>query len=592
MKKSSATRILNEKEALQLVRAKKRLEETESFDPFIVVDQESRTIRDLNYFSASIEKRLKSYEELNFLSKMIKINNPVKKVNTERAQKLNPDIEYQEYLDLLKERNELHFSTYQKLQFGIGRVFKLVEEYLDECFSRQIKSNSDDLISASLQKLKSLVEDSEPQASKVGAVEEEFRRIKESLNDQVELKIQTFISAKKEGQMNKMMADQRDKAVMTNPVENPSIQVKRHPELKKTKIKDIKINIKDEEIAAEFATQMNKNSALICYSGEESFLVTSDRYGLLLTKDGNEIYSKKYQNEIRNLKEAVYCRGSYYIFNLIPGRILRKTVDSAEPTVWWDKKPILKLDDYQKIIKASPEYSAVLINVDKFDLSVVEVKEDGTAGREIVIKNQANKGFFGGSEQKRIVFHEALKGNKVLTVTKMWLMILYEVDFKRWFGFREIERFQMNLDAATRQENFFLCSVCEESERMVVLVRNVGKSYKASKIQIYDLNSQSGEKRIKLMTELDLWEKQISNYYSICLSQYLGDKLIICGQSSNATTVYAYCYDISKNKLSERGSRILGGGNRICKKLDRFGDLIYGTLYGGKVLKFKVRLCE
>ena len=295
-----------------------------------------------------------------------------------------------------------------------------------------------------------------------------------------------------------------------------------------------------------------------------------------MRKEGQEIYSKTLKNKLKNLFEVVFCKGSYYIHS--HRRILRKTEDSSEPTVWWDKKKISDFDYRNKNIRATRDQSAIIINVNDTRLVVVEVKDDGTAGREIIIKNETSS---------RISCHEALSETRILTVNQKGLIVIYEVDFKNYSGSKEIARHQIKVNPE-RNENCFYLSVCDRSKRVAVLIMKHGYCVKASRIQMYELNTKgdSGEEeKIELKAEIDIGSKDLECYYSICISQYIGDKLVIFGYSYKNTSVHTYYYDISSAELIERESKSLFAEHNKCYKLQRYGNQVYGILWGGKIVK-------
>ena len=156
------------------------------------------------------------------------------------------------------------------------------------------------------------------------------------------------------------------------------------------------------------------------------------------------------------------------------------------------------------------------------------------------------------------------------------------------FGFRgywELQRLQMGLKP-WRLNDYFYLSVCEKFKRLAVLVGNNSKSFQASCIQIYSFLGNGTEKKLEYKTELDISAESLTYYRSICFSRYIGDKLIVCGYTYENSTVHTYFYDIFRNELAKRESKCLGEEDKYCYKLQRYENEVYGTLSGGKVLKF------
>ena len=570
----------------ELQKIQVELRKLESFKLLESVDYDGNAIENFTYFRWLATQRLNCYESLELVLSQIEGDQSPKDSFSGQKEQIESKSLPQtgqstlEYLvSFLRTRNNFHSKTYQKLLFRIQQVFKLVEEYLEKCYSDPYQSSAVTQISGNLIQLRSLTTNCfEPQADKVSAVEAEFKKINKILQSEVDLHLKTALFTKKEAEIKQGITEKRDKAVMTKTYQTATIDHQEHSRSLSftTNPSEVKIEINNDEVASELMTKARKYATFMCYSGKNSFLSTLNHHGLSLRKNGQLIYSKIYQDNMKYLYGVVTCKGSYYIYNYKPGRILRKAEDGSDPTVWWDKKKISTFGAGNKIIRATPDQSAVVINVNETELVVVEVKDDGSLGREVIIEN--NTGC-------RIESHEPLVDNRILTVNKEGLVIIYEVDLQDFSGYKEVERLQIKLKSE-RQENCFYLSVCEKSERMVVLVRYNGSS-EASRMQVYSLRGKDGEKKLKYRTELDLWGRGLSSYYSICMSRYVGDKVFVCGNTYSNTMAHTYCYNLKSNELTETESKSLGGGNRYCDKLQRAGDEVYGLLQGGKILKFK-----
>ena len=590
MTDSKKIKILSQTQSSQLIQIKRELEEAQSFDPFLAFDQKSKVITDFTSFSAAINRTLRVYEELKFILSRIQKNEKSEENEDQSTQdqKIVEPSSNDLFFKLLDTRNNYHFQTYEKPQFRISGVFNLVEEYLDRLNSDPYQESSRALLSKNLERLSSLANNSKPQAEKVGEVEEEFRRIKRILEKDIDLKIKTVVLTKREPKLDQTKVAKRDKAIMVDQIHLSLIkQLKKPKFLEKVDLKDIQIQIQDNEVASDFMSQSTGNFVFISYSKENSFLATSDGEGLSLIKEGQDVYSKQFlEGSMNYLMEIVSCKGSYFLYNYNPGRILRKNQNESDPTVWWEKKKIEKFDHYNKIIRTIPDDSGVVINVSDTELFVVEVKDDGTPGREVVIKNETGR---------KINCHEPLADSRILTVNRNGLIVVYQIDLDEFGGYEEVERLQIELKAE-RKENCFFMSICEKSERAAILIWNKNSSHKASRIRLYDLTNKYGEKNLEFKTELDLWERELTYFCSICFSHYIGDKLMIFGfskdsdKNSKRNLVHTFYYDVSKNELDHKESKDLGGEGKNCWKLQRFGDYVYGIQRGGKIIKCQASL--
>ena len=377
------------------------------------------------------------------------------------------------------------------------------------------------------------------------------------------------------------MVQKKDKSTNVNLIEANAIKIKNG--LKPVDSKDIKITVNNDDLASNLMKKSGVNSKFICYSENNSFLCTLTGHGISVTKNGQEVYSQTLKNGMEHISDVVYCKGSYYIYNDTPGRILRKTEDETEPTIWWDRSRIKYFYNYNCVIRAmeaSKNQSAIAINANKSELIVIEIKDDGAAGREIIIQNRTGS---------RIMCHEPFEGNKILTVNEIGLMVVYEVDLEQYQEYREIDKYYIEL-ISFREENWFFFSFCEFSERVAVLIRNFDSSSRASRIQVYDMKKENSVRKMELKAEVDLWGEGLRYFFSICVSQYVGDKLLIFGYSEKSQKLLAYFFDTETNELTEK---VVSSGDfedRMCYKLQRLGNEVYGLLGDGKIVKINASL--
>ena len=607
---SDRIKTLSQKEVSELVKGQRKLIDLQNYDPFLAFNPNSGTINNFSYFSQTIKKSLKAYETLAMV--VDNIENSLydatgSDIGLEGEPNIDPDS--QEYLlfQLLKERNKLHLTTYEIIKFKVKSVFNLVEQYLDQVTSDEYQSTAMSLLAINLQNLQSLLTSPKQQSSKVGLVQDEFEHIRDILNKELKFKREDILNIASSGEGEhrdylEPIGEESDGSEFQEPVELPlAIKMQESPKGKLidvpgTVIKEveeeqkvesppevdrIRIKIETGQLTANFSPEARNNSTFISFTGRNSFLSTLHGFGLTVKKEGQLIYQNKFYDELKNLKEVVNCKGVYYLYNYHPqGRILRKIEDASDPVIWWDKQNISGFEYYNKNVRAALNETALVVNLNQTDLIVIEIQLYGTPGRELVIKNNTGS---------RINCHEPLLDNKILTITKKGLMMVYGVDMVNYSAYEELDKLQVELDASRVEDHFFL-TVCERSEYCGLLLENYSTNLKASRIRIYKLKGPSGESRLSYMTQLDLWADNWLYYPSICFSQYLEDVLILCGQSSKGSMIHVYSYDISKNELVEKVSETLGG-SRICYKLARNGpDEVNGVLWGGEILRFKVSL--
>ena len=302
--------------------------------------------------------------------------------------------------------------------------------------------------------------------------------------------------------------------------------------------------------------------------------------GFSVFKRGKKIYSKDFTDNFKNLAEVVYCKGAYFIYNYNPGRILRKIEDWSEPVVWWDKQKILNVWNYTKNLRVNREGTALIVNLNQTDLVVIEVIDDGDAGRELVIKNKS---------AGRINCHEALLRGRILAVTDEGELQIYKVDYLEYSGSTLLKSCQIafgfDFESCKLDQDYWL-AVCEKSQICAVQV-SLKKLGIASRILIYQLRDRQGQDVLAFQTQIDLASQQLSYLGNGCFSPYIGDKLVLCTQTSSNQAVIAFGYDLKKRELTQIEKKSLRKGN-YCWKLSRVGNQVCGIIQnGGFILRFK-----
>ena len=248
--------------------------------------------------------------------------------------------------------------------------------------------------------------------------------------------------------------------------------------------------------------------------------------------------------------------------------------NSQDPSVWWDRQPIKSYGGRNKFMRVNKEQSALIINLNETELLVIEVKYNGKAGRELIIKNETGS---------RISCHEALNNNKILTVNQRGLMRIYEVDYGGFSKHSLIKSSQIT-PKRKRGENQFGLAICERSKICAV---QVDCDSRASRIIIYGLKDEKGQDSFSLLTKLDVYRADLKSLGNGCFSPYIGDNLILCVHDYSNQRVYAFGYDMKINKLSQMFSKSIKVG-KYCFKLSRVGSEVCGIISdGGKILRFK-----
>ena len=501
---------LTKKEVSKLVFAQKQLEELDSLNPFLVFDEEEELISDFKYFSTTILKKKKVLEDLNFLVNQISERshqNSSHQSNNPEEGELCSD--FKDYLEYLQKRNSFHFTTLLKLKFKIQGIIKFVQDYLAELKLDSYQAEPRKLLSSNLLQLQALITTPDSPVKKIIPIEEEFKKIKTILEKQFESKKnQLLMINNPENFKMKVLTKNQNKSVMTNE-EETNTQERKEEKADKTDISQVKAEVDDSETASSLVSVNSGSHTSIRYTKKDSFLVVKNLVGFCIKKEGNQIYSKKFPSSLFYFKDVIFLNGVYYLFNTTPGQILKKKNDSSEYSVWWNKKTISNIDWYSYNNLATLGDSSIAVNLNNTDLLVIEVKDDGSAGRELTIKNTSGS---------RLNFHLGLLNGNIFTLNKTGLITIYQVDLERYAGYHEVGRKQIELKSERKENRFFL-ALCEKKELAAILTGTCVDPYLGSRILIYKISDRLNGIEMNFQAEIDIWQQNLQYYLTVCFSK-------------------------------------------------------------------------
>ena len=571
------TKRITKRLSSQLLGLQKELRKLNKFDEFSLLKPSAASIENFDFFANLIEGKAKIYDTLRFLIEKARRGSNLKGDGDQVDPVLqSADFFRKQGLRLSDNRSHLHFSTFEKIQSKMKQIFALVEDYLDQLEADLHQEHFQSLLEANLTQLRQFLGSEESASKKISQVDEQFQEIEKTLKEKLKFERENLLRMidESENKVKRQLVGTRDKAVMVIEKEEITTKVQKSENLE---MNQIKLKIDADEVACKITEKPNGYYGYICFSGENSYLSALNQSGLSVKKDGEIVYSKESNPGQNNIGEVVYCKKAYFIFSYAPGKILRKTEDSSDPVVWWSKRKISHFWNLNKNIRVNKEQSALIVNLNNTELQVIEVKDDGTAGRELIIQNDTGN---------RVNCHEALTDRKLLVVKKRGLLEIYEVDYANFSQARLLTSAQIALNTGRDERQFWL-AVCENSKLCAV---QVGEGELASRILIYKLQNEAGESSLTYMTQLDIYDKRMMDLGNGCFSSYIGGNLILCAHSKSSQTAYAFGYNANKNKITIKYVKGLEKG-KYCLRLERVGNEVRGLIdEGGFILKFKFGL--
>ena len=561
----------------QVLELHKQLQTLNRFDELSLFNPSTVSVDNYDFYANLVEEKAKLYESLNFLIKKDRGEDSDEELEEGGYGVLKgADFFHNQGLQSAESRSQLHFNTLDKLYLKMEGIFHLVEEYLDQLDSDLYQVHFQRVLEANLGQLRAVLSSKEGKSKKVEQLEKEFQKISDILHEKLIAERKSLVNYLEdtEDKIKKEKAKMSDKGVLvtTAPSALPDSEDQSTLNID---MSFMKVQCQSSGSAGGLSTSTT-SYVHICFSSKNSFLCTAYGYGIVVQKNGQQVYNKNPGNNMANGTQIFYCKNSYYIYNSSPQFIYRKKEDSSEPTIWWKKQSIANIWQYNKIIKPNHDKSALLVNVNNTDLLAIEIKSDGNAGRELVIKNTTGS---------RIYCHEPLSKNEVLTVNKNGLMVIYQANFTNYAESSEVNRLQIPLRSG-KSENQFWLVVCEKSDLLAVMVDS---SSKASRILICSLKGEKGSSMLSFVTELDISAKGFSYHGNGCFSPYIGDKLILCA-SAYGQQAKAYGYDRKKKQITELQIEAPTISKYCYGQFSRVGNQVWGVVARGALIKYKFGL--
>ena len=315
-----------------------------------------------------------------------------------------------------------------------------------------------------------------------------------------------------------------------------------------------------------------------------SYLGTLGRKGLIFKSGRNLIDLDHSLLEAADFSDVVFCKNCYFLAHPSSNAIFKFSVDSLEFQRSLENITFNKVNFYTKNLRASADQRSLIVNSSDTALFVIEVEhldlleEFPGEPRILIISNRTGS---------RVSCHEPIFDDKLLTINKEGLFVVYQVDFLSFLNYEELEVFQVDLKDSA-QEDYFYMSICERSELCALLICSKRLNFTASRILVFRLNNkEGGEDILTLSSQIDLRSQFLGHYYSICFSRYFGKKIFICGYSMSGGG-FGYSFHLKNDgKIFQcfKGSGLYSVRNR-CSKLVRNGEEVWGMLWSGSVIKF------
>ena len=607
MTKFSNAKRLTQKQQSELIKLKKEFDELGLVDPFSVYDSETRKIHFFEDFCEYVEGKAQCYQKLWLLAKRLRSesSNSGKSLVARLVEHLEPGS--RKNLQSVLYGNELLKRTYQQVKTKVNEIFSLVKGYIYKLQSDKSLSDHLRVLLPSTQSLTSLLDlSSEKASAKVRVIDEELNKATEILEKWLQDELQEASNSTQKikniqnNQNSKelpfsIQEGSQDKASMTElryrigKIKKPA---RERAVVSSVDLRRIDVKRYPNQSASSLINDSEGQEVLFHFLNKLALIHPTNGYGKLVDyiKDDRPWFNR---GNSRGITAVVKCREFYYLLKPWHCSIHWDPHNTGQPVQWWvgQKASFWR---YLNGAKRTKDHSAIIANMNDSKLVVIEVKKNGQPGRELEIVTNG---------QRLIDCFEILPGNKIITIDRRGVVILYKVDF---FNFKNyVESGSYQIPEHHHQNNIGRSclthlSVCQRGELCVVAFEPSKRSDNLAferperppetvRLVLFKLDHGHDPKSpIRLMTQVDLPGRRLVDLGGIRFSQYIQDAVVLC-EYSIRHGVEALGYDCSKNKLVYIKSEATSFYSK-CYQLTSIGSEVWGMIEGGEIFRLKFYL--
>ena len=342
-----------------------------------------------------------------------------------------------------------------------------------------------------------------------------------------------------------------------------------HPNQHRNKRNDQK-NLKELKLTIETVKDcqhegiIGRNWSLVALKNSKSFLIGTNRKGVLLVEDEIQVFRGQLPVFNKPLKGIVYIPTLNSYFLIHDSNLYRKDINNKPPYLF------LKINLYygvgtslayskinQRLIMANKQQNLLMFN---FKRKKIEVQINHFMGRNFRLL---------GAKEDRVV-----------CVTWDGHVLLYSLNCSKKRGITAFFQVELNV----RRKEFGGCvAVCDKHELIFVGIGN-SDSFLASRILVLKAN----EDKLANTASFDCYSEKIGlSYFLECLG-YFGTSVLCIGMSyAENGMVHVYEYDTETEELKDLEDKRVQHQEYCTLQLQRLNDRFYYTGFNGLLMSLK-----
>ena len=316
---------------------------------------------------------------------------------------------------------------------------------------------------------------------------------------------------------------------------------------------------------------------------DSNYLIGTHGKGLILVKRGKEIYSELLPQQGQRLWDMVYASAQDCYFLCHHEKLWKKTNDNKPPTKYLNIEFGFRLT---ACMRYSPKGGILVVNADGKKLTVISSEAQRTLMRVPTCRSEFIHHFevFGSNE------------SKIIYMNRQGEVGVSKFDLRRnsssnLFSTKVQLKEELNeelLSVSVCSKNQLAC-VCLATQGGISLKRMFGDLLgglgslltqrkpnfipKATRHLIFEIKESS----LDLKASLDCFQEEIGRFHALSFYDYIGDRALFVGLSSDNGDVHLLDYNTSSREFKELYEKRVSSSEEDPVQILKFNDRFYYT---------------
>ena len=356
-----------------------------------------------------------------------------------------------------------------------------------------------------------------------------------------------------------------------------------------TEVDPVKLNLEVDVLKKFEQTDLvGKLWTLLAMKDESNYLIGSHQKGLILVKNGEEVYKELIPLKGKRLWDMVYARGQDCYFFCHSENLWKKTNDGQPPSLF------LSIE-FGYRIGGCMDYSFIggflVVSVDKKKLSIIDLDQAKSVMRIPTFKIDYIKDFQ--------LFGPNL--GKIAYLTEKGSLGVSKFDFETKTGSKVCQlaiklRKEWNEEVIAvhvcSNHKIALISLARESSQVVQTEDGKQEKKKLTPIATRFFIFEIRESSLVSKACLGCFDQEIGRFHALNFYDYIGERAIFVGLSSENGDVHLFEYNTRSRKFKERETLRISCSEYDPVHIRKLGSQFYYTGRKAKLVRLSIKKAE